>query len=484
MSVVPDPSLVWLVGPSGSGKSTWAAEHFREVEIVSSDHLRSIVGSGPNDLDASEAAFDILERIATARISAGLLTVIDTLGFDEGLRSRLGARADDAGLPKIAVLFDTPNDICRERNRSRDRRVPAKVLTGQFKRFQALSGEIAHSDWEVVRAEPIHVVIGHSPDAEPTPGTLDTEANGLEFHLHISSFEWLESPEQLTEVVRAAEAAGFSGVSVMDHLIQIPQVGRAWDDMLEPHIVLAHTAAVTERLRLGVLVTNVTLRPVAVLAKMLATIDLLSGGRVDCGLGAGWFAREQTDRGIAFPADAERLDLLEDTVGALRALWAAGGKPWSGSTIQIADTSMYPRPVHGSIPIIIGGGGEQRTLRIVAEHADGCNLFTGPTLSDKLDVLAGHCEAVDRPLSELLVTVLDVTLVADDRDQLADLIERHRGSTSATDFKRQTPVGVIGDQIRRFRALRDQGIGRVYVSLIDLDGVEQVRRFGQVIDGI
>jgi alkanesulfonate monooxygenase SsuD/methylene tetrahydromethanopterin reductase-like flavin-dependent oxidoreductase (luciferase family)/predicted kinase len=472
---------VWLVGPSGSGKSTWAAEHFREVEIVSSDHLRSIVGSGPNDLDASEAAFDILERIATARISAGLLTVIDTLGFDEGLRSRLGARADDAGLPKIAVLFDTPNDICRERNRSRDRRVPAKVLTGQFKRFQALSGEIAHSDWEVVRAEPIQVAIGHSPRAAPTPVSLDTQASGLEFHLHISSFEWLESPEQLTGVVRAAEAAGFSGVSVMDHLIQIPQVGRAWDDMLEPHVVLAHTAAVTERLRLGVLVTNVTLRPVAVLAKMLATLDVLSGGRVDCGLGAGWFAEEQTERAIEFPSDAERLDLLEDTIGALRAFWGPGGKPWEGSTLRIADTGMYPRPIQHSVPIIVGGGGEHRTLRIVAKHADGCNLFVGPSLEHKLELLAGHCATVGRDVNDLLVTALDVTLVADARDHLATLIERHRGNARATEYRRRTAAGTVDDQARRFRELRQAGVDRVYVSLVDLAGTEQVERFGRVI---
>ncbi len=485
VSIVPDPSLVWLIGPSGAGKSTWADEHFRDVEIVSSDHLRAVVGSGPNDLAASEAAFDVLERIATARISAGLLTVIDTLGFDDELRDRLGRLADDAGLPRVAVLFDTPDQVCRERNRKRDRTVPAKVLSGQFKRFRALSQEIDESDWEVVRATPIQIVAGHVATTEPTPATAPAgEPSGLDFHLHISSFDWMESPDQLADVARAAEEAGFSGVSVMDHLIQIPQVGRAWDDMLDPYVLLANAAAATEHLRLGVLVTNVTLRPIAVLAKMLSTLDYVSGGRVDCGLGAGWFAKEQTERGISFPTDAERLDLLEDTIGALRAFWAAGGKPWSGSTIRIADTSMYPRPVHGSIPIIVGGGGELRTLRIVAEHADGCNLFSGPTLSHKLDVMADHCNTVGRPLSELLLTVLDVTMVADDRDQLADLIERHRGSISASDFRRRTSAGVIDDHVRRFHVLRDQGIGRAYVSLIGLDGVEQVRRFSRVIDAL
>ena len=454
------------------------------MEVVSSDHLRSVVGSGPNDLDASTAAFDILERIATARISAGLLTVIDTLGFDDELRNRLGRLADEAGLPRVAVVFDTPDDVCRERNRTRDRSVPAKVLNGQFKRHRVVSEAIEQSDWRVIRPEGVEVVLASAIEAarQPTPEARRNEQ--LEFHLHISSFDWMGSPGDLTDVLRSAEDAGFSGVSVMDHLIQIPQVGRAWDDMLDPIVVLGHASAVTGRLRLGVLVTNVTLRPVAVLAKMLSTLDHLSGGRVDCGLGAGWFAKEQTDRGIDFPTDTARLDLLQDTIGALRAFWAAGGKPWKGSKIEIADTSMYPRPVHGSIPIIVGGGGERRTLRIVAEHADGCNLRTGPGLDRKLAVLTGHCGSIGRPVDELLVTVLDVTMVADDRDRLAVLIERHRGSTNATDFRARTSSGVVEDQVRRYRALRDRGIDRVYVSMVDLDGVEQVRRFGRVIAAV
>jgi alkanesulfonate monooxygenase SsuD/methylene tetrahydromethanopterin reductase-like flavin-dependent oxidoreductase (luciferase family) len=294
----------------------------------------------------------------------------------------------------------------------------------------------------------------------------------------------MESPDHLTEVLRAAEDAGFTGVSVMDHLIQIPQVGRAWDEILDPYVALAHAAAVTERLRLGVLVTNVTLRPVAVLAKMLSTLDRFSGGRVDCGLGAGWFAREQTDRGIDFPTDGERLDLLEDAIGALRAFWAPGGKPWQGSRLHLADTSMYPRPVNGSIPIIVGGGGERRTLRIVAQHADGTNLFTGPGLDHKLAVLAGHCDAAGRGMDELLLTVLDVTLVADDRDHLADLVERHRGSTGAADFRARSSAGVVDDHVRRYRSLRDRGIDRVYVSLIDLAGPQEIHRFGHVIEAL
>lgn len=486
MRVVPDPSLVWLVGPSAAGKSTWAREHFRDVEIVSSDHLRSIVGSGPADLEASPIAFDILERIASARLEAGMLTVIDTLGFDDALRHRLSAIAGRSGLPTVAVVFDTPDEVCRERNRTRDRSVPAKVLSGQFARFQAVRRELEASSWQMIAAQPIDVVDGAVATVDvPTTRTAAQAPGRIAFHLHISTFDWMEgSADRLTQVLAAAEDAGFAGVSMMDHLVQIPQVGRAWDAMLDPHIALTHAAAVTDRLRLGVLVTNVTLRPIAVLAKMLATLDNLSGGRVDCGLGAGWFRSEQEDRGIDFPGDRDRLALLEDSIGALRAFWGPGSKAWKGAKLEIENTAMYPRPIQGTIPVIVGGTGERRTLRIVAERADGCNLRTGPQLAHKLEVLAGHCAEVGRDMRELIVTVLDVTLTGTDRDHTAALVERHRGSDSSRDFRRKTRAGTTADQIRRYRELESAGVDRVYVSLMDLDGPEPVRRFGQVIAGL
>ncbi len=485
MSIVADPSLVWLVGPSGSGKSTWAEQHFRDVEIVSSDRLRSIVGSGPNDLDASAAAFDVLERIATARLRGGLLTVIDTLGFDEELRNRLEESATAAGIPTVAVIFDTSPDVCRARNRMRARPVPAKVLNGQFKRFKRVTIDLAESGWAVIDAERVDVIGEHVAEiASASESASAPPTSRLEFYLHISTFDWMTSPRDFTEVLVAAEESGFTGVSMMDHLVQIPQVGRAWDDILDPFTALAHAAAVTEHLRLGVLVTNVTLRPVAVLAKMLATLDNLSEGRVDCGLGAGWYAAEQSDRGVEFPTDRERLDLLEDTIGALRSFWGPGAKPFEGRSIRIADSGMYPRPIQVRLPIVVGGGGEHRTLQIVARHADGCNLRTGPTLDHKLGVLAGHCAAIGRDMTDLLVTVLDVTMVGADREHTATLVEAHRGSVSSREFRRRTAAGTVQEQIERYRGLMGAGIDRVYVSPLDLDGPDEVRRFGEIIVGL
>ncbi len=481
MSVIPDPALVWLIGASGAGKSHWAAAHFRLTEIVSSDELRGIVGSGPNDLDASEPAFEVLESIAAARLRAGLLTVIDTLGFDGDLRERLHAVATEAEIPVHAVLFPTSKAICKDRNQLRDLPIPARVHDAQFSRFREVSQAMSDSDWNIQTVSEEVQVVSEAAIAGTSGASGAPPLQRLDFYLQISTFAWMDAPQRLTDVVRAAEGAGFAGVSVMDHLVQIPQVGRAWDPMLDPFTVLAHIAAVTDRLRLGVLVTNVTLRPVAVLAKMLATLDVLSGGRVDCGLGAGWFATEQTDRGIPFPPTSERLDQLEDTVGALRRFWGAGGKPWSGKTIEMADSSLYPRPIQNSIPIIVGGAGEQRTLKLVAELADGCNLQNGKKLVHKLDVLAGHCRSVERDLAELIVTVLDVTLVGADREHAATLVEKHRGRTPARQFRADTGAGTTDEHTARYEALSRLGIDRVYVSLMDLDGPDPVSRFAPVV---
>ena len=131
---LPDPALVVLIGAAGSGTSTWALDRYRRAEVVSSDDLRGIVGSGPADLDASGDAFDLLERIVAARLSRGLTTVVDTLGLDEERRIAWRDAARTAGLPAVAVLVDTPGDECRRRNTLRDRPVPASVLTQQVRR--------------------------------------------------------------------------------------------------------------------------------------------------------------------------------------------------------------------------------------------------------------------------------------------------------------------------------------------------------------
>ena len=159
---LPDPALVVLVGPSGSGKSTWADDRYRRDEIVSSDALRGVVGSGPHDLDATADAFDLLERVVSARTGRRLTTVVDTLGTDEERRRRWLARAREVGLPAVAVVMDTPDAECRRRNSARDRPVPAPTLAAQLKRHRALVPQLELEGWDVV-----HTVRADEPAAQP-----------------------------------------------------------------------------------------------------------------------------------------------------------------------------------------------------------------------------------------------------------------------------------------------------------------------------
>ncbi len=147
---LPDPALVVLVGASGSGKSTWAAQRYRAEEVVSSDALRGVVGSGPHDLDASADAFAVLEAVVAARLGRGLTTVVDTLGMDAERRLRWLAAARAAGMPAVVVLLDTPDEVCRQRNAERDRPLPARALAGQLARRREVADEVAAEGWDVV----------------------------------------------------------------------------------------------------------------------------------------------------------------------------------------------------------------------------------------------------------------------------------------------------------------------------------------------
>src|SRR5262249_42349926 len=206
--------------------------------------------------------------------------------------------------------------------------------------------------------------------------------------LQISRFPWGDDPAAwLAAVAKAAAEAGLGGIALMDHLIQIPQVGRAWEPIPEPWIILGMLAGIAPGLRLGTLVSPVTFRPVGVLAKAMATLDTLTGGRAFCGLGAGWWEREHAAFGLQFPPARQRLDQLEATIETLRALWRQGTRGYAGERISLPETTCYPRPV-AAIPIIVGGAGERRTLRIAATLGDGCNLTADlSTLDRKLAIL-------------------------------------------------------------------------------------------------
>ena len=484
---VPDPALVVLIGASGAGKSTWAAERYRAQEIVSSDQLRAVVGSGEHDLDASLVAFSLLDQIVAARAGRRLTTVVDTLGLDPERRLAWLALARQSGLPAVAVLFETDAAVCRRRNRARDRPVPAAVLDAQLRRLPDLAAQLGAEPWDLV-VQPSagmpgqHVVEPqHSPGSRQAAAVQQSQPAGLDFVLQISRFAWAADPaDWLRSVALAAAEAGFAGLALMDHLIQIPQVGRAWDPIPEPWVTLGLLAGLDTGLRLGTLVTPVTFRAPGIVAKAAATLDVLSGGRAFCGIGAGWWDREHAGFGLPFPPPATRLDMLETAIETLRALWRPGTKEYSGDRVQLPETTCYPRPA-SAIPVIVGGSGA-RTLQIAARLGDGCNLPSDERVLDvKIAEFRKHCQDAGRDPADAAVTVLDIPVIGRDREHVAGLIDTMRGRISADAFARQHHAGLAADHIGRYRLLADRGVSTVFVSLPDLTGPDDISRLEPVV---
>ncbi|WP_327186502.1 LLM class F420-dependent oxidoreductase [Streptomyces sp. NBC_01334] len=214
---------------------------------------------------------------------------------------------------------------------------------------------------------------------------------------------------ELAAAGAAAEAAGVSRLSVMDHYFQMEFNGGAEAPMLEAYTTLAFLAAHTSTVRLGTLVTGVTYRHPGLLAKIATTLDVLSGGRASLGIGAAWYDREHEGLGVAFPSTAERFERLEETLRICLRMWDPDDNgPFEGEHYRLAETLCVPAPVSSPRPeILIGGGGERKTLRLVARYADACNLFTSTPeeVRHKLDVLRGHCEAERRDYDTVLKTV-------------------------------------------------------------------------------
>jgi F420-dependent oxidoreductase-like protein len=214
---------------------------------------------------------------------------------------------------------------------------------------------------------------------------------------------------ELAAAGAAAEAAGVSWLSVMDHYFQMEFNGGAEDAMLEAYTTLGFLAAHTSTVQLGTLVTGVSYRHPGLLAKIATTLDVVSGGRAALGIGAAWYDREHQGLGVPFPPLAERFERLEETLRICLQMWDPDANgPFEGKHYQLAETLCVPAPVSTPRPeILIGGGGEKKTLRLVAQYGDACNLFaTSPEeVSHKLDVLRGHCDAVGREYAGIRKTI-------------------------------------------------------------------------------
>jgi len=212
----------------------------------------------------------------------------------------------------------------------------------------------------------------------------------------------------LALAAKAAEDGGATMFTVQDHFFQMEQVGRAQDPCLEGYTALGFLAGQTEKIALGMMVTGVTYRYPGVLAKTITTLDVLSRGRSILGLGAAWYKREHVALGVPYPPLAERFEMLEETLQICRQMWSDNDGPYVGKHYRLAETICEPKPIRRP-PILIGGGGEKKTLRLVAQYADVWNrngaVLTSDGLEHKIDVLARHCEAVGRDPAEIRKTV-------------------------------------------------------------------------------
>jgi F420-dependent oxidoreductase-like protein len=485
---LPSPCVVVLVGPGASGKSSWAAANFAADTIVSSDRLRALVGASDDDISASTDAFALLEEVVRRRLARRITTVIDTLGLDRERRLGWLGLARKHTLPCVAVAFDTPAAECRERNRNRPKRIPADVLASQLRTWAATRELLPTEGYDLlITPQSVRTVAKPFLSAADSAQRQLEQPAGLRFGLHISSYTFGSGSAaiaaRLREIAAAAEAADFNAMYVMDHFRQIPQVGRAWEDFLESYTTLAYMAACTERMRLGALVSGITYRNVAHLGKIVATLDVLSGGRAVCGLGLGWFKDEHLAYGWDFPPASRRYQILEDALQLLPLLWGSGSPPFEGHELRIPAAAAYPRPLQEHVPIILGGGGERRTLRLAARYADAANVFgDAETVRHKSGVLRSHCLDVGRDPEQVELTHLSTVLVGASDAQVSELIERFRPRRqSPAQYAAAVNAGTVKDHIGRFRELADAGVSEAMVSLPNLGDAGALRPLAEVI---
>ncbi len=257
--------------------------------------------------------------------------------------------------------------------------------------------------------------------------------------LQLPSFSYpggtAELRAHLVEIAQAAEAAGFESLWVMDHLFQLPADtgwGGPGEPMLESYATLGFLAGITSRLRLGALVGCATFREPALLVKTATTVDVLSGGRLTFGIGAGWYERESRGLGLPWPDRRERFARLEETLRIAHQLWADDPSPFHGRFSQLAEPIIRPQPLsRPHPPIMVGGNGERRTLRLVARYGDACNFLVlePDEIRAKLEVLRAHCDDLGRDVREIEVTALDEVDMR--RMSGADVVARARAQAAA-----------------------------------------------------
>jgi F420-dependent oxidoreductase-like protein len=279
----------------------------------------------------------------------------------------------------------------------------------------------------------------------------------MQVDLHCWRFDWAGGPAGIgpgvADLAQRAEAIGVRTMSFMDHYFQMEMAAPARDPMLEGYTALGFVAGRTERLRLRLLVSGVTYRHPGILAKTITTVDVLSGGRCELGIGAAWYEREHNGLGVPFPPLAERFERLEEAIQICFQMWSHDNGPYEGKHYQLSETLCEPRPVSQPRPrILIGGSGERKTLRMVAQYADACNIGGEPELvAHKLDVLRRHCDTLGRDVNEIEVTVSARNLSPNPtRDEVLGTFEAWAElgvSTIVTGANGDDPAGWLEDHI-------------------------------------
>lgn len=303
----------------------------------------------------------------------------------------------------------------------------------------------------------------------------------FELDLHVPNFNWPDTPpeaffERLVEIARTAESSGFSSISMMDHLHQIPGVGPEENWMMEGNAILAALAARTSTINLGLLVGGVTYRNPALMAKQTTTIDIISGGRAVLGLGAAWFENEHQAYGFDFPPLKVRFELLEDALNIARAMFTQERATYEGTHHSVRGAYNNPKPIRGDIPILIGGSGERKTLRFVAKYGDGSNFFGDvERVKHLLGVLERHCEDVGRDPAEITKTRMASVSIAPTHE------------AASAKFKGDPSRAFVGDPdsiAEQVQAYLDAGLDGMTVTLPDVHDLETVALAGETLGAV
>jgi F420-dependent oxidoreductase-like protein len=286
----------------------------------------------------------------------------------------------------------------------------------------------------------------------------------------------------LTAIASTAESAGFDSLYVMDHLHQIRGVGPEENWMLEGTTTLGALAAVTETMHLGLMVGGVTYRNPALHAKITTTIDVLSGGRAIHSLGAAWFEGEHLAYGYPFPPLGERFERLEDALNIARAMFTQERATYAGKHHSVDGAYNNPKPLRGDIPILIGGSGERKTLRMVAQYADASNIFGDvATVRHLIEVLEGHCADLGRDPAQITKTKLATLVVAETHEAAQEKVAPMRDQIPADHFDALVIAGDpdgVGEQVAEFL---DAGLDGLIVNMPEVAELEAVTLAGEVL---